>query len=188
VLNTYNILFADVDTATNPPAESQPNYSQTIETPKPRAAEAAISESAALDALTRVVRENPKLGFRIYATRAGLRYLCVSRLFDPVSEETQNLFQNLRADPLYKTLCRVQKCFRARLTPKPWRCMVVLEKPKSFLSRLFGIRQQTCEPDLFSVCRYMDSIGAAQTVLPEIQRIVELHDAATGVASEKPLA
>ena len=28
------------------------------------------------------------------------------------------------ADPLYRQLCKAQKCYRARLTPKPWRCGV----------------------------------------------------------------
>jgi hypothetical protein len=27
----------------------------------------------------------------------------------------------LRSDPNYMELCGVQKCYRARLTPKPWR-------------------------------------------------------------------
>ena len=26
------------------------------------------------------------------------------------------------ADPLYMKLCRAQKCFRARVSPEPWRC------------------------------------------------------------------
>jgi len=27
----------------------------------------------------------------------------------------------LRSDPEYVKLCRIQECYRARLTPKPWR-------------------------------------------------------------------
>jgi hypothetical protein len=32
------------------------------------------------------------------------------------------LMRFLRADPDYVRLCAVQECYRARLTPKPWRC------------------------------------------------------------------
>jgi len=30
--------------------------------------------------------------------------------------------QGLKSDPLYIRLTQKQKCFRARLTSKPWRC------------------------------------------------------------------
>ncbi|MDR2845006.1 MAG: hypothetical protein LBV28_02815 [Puniceicoccales bacterium] len=173
VLNTYNILFADVDTETQPSAERRHS----------------VPESAAMDALMRVVQENPDLAFRVYATRAGLRYLCLTRFFDPVAAETQALFQRLLADPLYTTLCRVQKCFRARLTPKPWRCLPNPAKPSGFFARIFGISTRIYEePARFSVCRYMDTVGTTQKTLPEIQRIVEIHDNATGTDTQKPLA
>ena len=41
----------------------------------------------------------------------------------PIAPADQ-VFDTLGADPPYRRLCRTQKCFLARLTPKPWRCGV----------------------------------------------------------------
>ena len=40
---------------------------------------------------------------------------------DPNAVSTIEMMEALGADPLYVRLCRAQECFRARLTPKPWR-------------------------------------------------------------------
>lgn len=67
-------------------------------------------------------RRNPDWGWRIYRTRAGLRLLATHAVFDPEAAISDGVFDALGADPLYRPLCKAQKCFRARLTPKPWRC------------------------------------------------------------------
>jgi hypothetical protein len=60
--------------------------------------------------------------WRIYRTKAGLRLLATHALFDPADPVCEQVFAAMGADPLYRKLCHTQKCFRARLTPKPWRC------------------------------------------------------------------
>ncbi|MDR2673591.1 MAG: hypothetical protein LBC18_01650, partial [Opitutaceae bacterium] len=128
VLNAHRVMFVDVDTDASPDDGSP---------------ERVVSQEEALGALVDMVARRPELAFRVYATRAGLRYLCASRLFDPLSEESAQILESLRADRRYATLCRVQKCYRARLTPKPWRCLK-LKPPapggarKGFFARLFS--------------------------------------------------
>jgi hypothetical protein len=172
VLNAYRVMFVDVDTiadTSNAPSEK------------------LVSEAAALSALTDLVGSRPDLSFRVYMTRGGLRYLCTSRLFDPLASESQDILQRLRSDARYATLCRVQKCYRARLTPKYWRCTLPPEK-SGWISRILGARPAAgLDEKKFATCRYAETVGRA-IALPEIDHIVKLHDATTESASNKPLA
>lgn len=79
-------------------------------------------QAAALDTLERFVGSRAGWGFRIYRTRAGLRYLATHATFDPASDESSAAMAALGCDPRYVQLCRSQTSFRARLTPKSWRC------------------------------------------------------------------
>ena len=60
--------------------------------------------------------------FRIYRTAAGFRVRATDPVFKPGSAEAEKLMTQLDADPAFVRLCRAQESFRARLTPKPWRC------------------------------------------------------------------
>lgn len=173
VLNAYRVMFVDVDTVadtSNAPTEK------------------VVDAEAALAALAELVAARAALAFRVYMTRGGLRYLCTSQLFDPLSPDSRAILRQLRADERYAALCRVQKCYRARLTPKYWRCTATPEKAGSWLSRLIGSppARQGHEKN-FATCRYAETIGRAAT-LPEIDYVVQVHDAATEAASNKPLA
>lgn len=173
VLNAYRVMFVDVDTV--------PDSSNTD-------AEKIISQANALSALVDLVHTQPDLQFRVYSTKAGLRYLCTSRLFDPVSVESQDILRRLKADPRYALLCRVQKCYRARLTPKYWRCLIKPERT-GFFSRLLGSEQSLIDPARFSTCHYIETVGNAQSAIPpEIALILQKHDQLCEVGSAKPLA
>jgi hypothetical protein len=176
VLNAYTVLFVDVDTAAD--SSNQPGAK-------------IVPAETAIGALAEVCAARPDLRFRVYSTKAGLRYLCLSRLFDPVAAETRDLLASLHSDPRYALLCRVQKCFRARLTPKPWRCLAARPPPAP---GLFGWLKQAMssplepEPAKFATCRFLEVVGTAAAVHPAAQRILEIHDRLTEVASTKPLA
>ncbi len=73
-------------------------------------------------------RNHSDWGWRIYRTRAGLRLLATHALFDPETAAADGVFDALGADPLYRQLCKTQKCFRARLTPKYWRCEATVRR------------------------------------------------------------
>lgn len=185
VLNAYRVMFVDVDT--------EPDSSNA-------SGEQPVSQSEALDALVALTGRRADLTFRVYATRAGLRYLCTSRLFDPLDEDSRNILAALRADKRYATLCRVQKCYRARLTPKSWRCLwtppapVPEERPRGFFARLFQqaapLRPRSIiDPVRFATCRYLETVGPPlRATPPEIDLILRRHDATTEAGSGKPLA
>ena len=94
VLNTARAMFVDVDIA----------------------APSAIAKAQAW------ASRQPGWNWRVYQTAAGLRLLATHALFDPADPICQTVFDAVDADPLYRKLCQLQECFRARLTPKPWRC------------------------------------------------------------------
>ncbi|MCB0331730.1 MAG: hypothetical protein KDD70_18805, partial [Bdellovibrionales bacterium] len=67
-------------------------------------------------------KANKRWSFRVYKTHSGFRYIAINGEQDPLSEEVRRVMEAVGADPLYIKLCTTQKCFRARVSPKPWRC------------------------------------------------------------------
>jgi hypothetical protein len=59
---------------------------------------------------------------RVYRTAAGYRVLIANFGFQARSPQSEALMRQFGADPLYVRLCQMRQSFRARLTPKPWRC------------------------------------------------------------------
>ena len=61
--------------------------------------------------------------YRVYRTHSGCRVICTSVCvpWEQKAWAAQRFMQFVRSDPQYIELCGVQKCYRARLTPKPWR-------------------------------------------------------------------
>ena len=122
------------------------------------------------------------MGLRVYRTLLGYRVLLTSQTV-PVSEARSiDLLQQLGSDELYVSLCRSQDCYRARLTPKAWRCGA--DKPKArfpFPSpekeqqyREWEKRYETVAAN-FATCMLVGEFGASQ-VHPRVASIVKLHD------------
>lgn len=74
--------------------------------------------------------KNPTWCFNLYRTAAGFRLLILHQLFDPDDTKTWTILSALGVDPVYQRMCHLQKCFRARLTPKPWRIAIGATIPK----------------------------------------------------------
>lgn len=193
VLNTKGAMFVDVDLP-------QPTWSERFghslrslfgrekEAPEQRKMTATLSE------LARSIRSDPSLGVRVYRTRAGLRYLFTHGPVDPRAASTIQWMTQLHADPLYVRLCKAQDSFRARLTPKPWRCGIAAptvlypwpgpEQEGEFRAWEERYRQAS---DPFATCELVTVLGN-ERMPPELSRIVELHDGATRATSGLALA
>jgi len=165
VLNCDRLLIVDVDILSPENWEFQ-DCSQSCAVP--------VSQYQAIAALEALVEGYPELGFRVYHTRNGLRYFCTTQPFDPTNLQTQRLMQNLYVDPLYARLCRFQATFRARLTPKPWRVDSRRYSERFVYDRLTGMVFPEVNP--YSVCHLIEIIGS-QTIRPEFEPVIELHDA-----------
>jgi hypothetical protein len=190
VLNTARVMFVDIDLEKPEPGPGF--FRRWFRKPDP-----VTSAKVPPELLLKIeawTREHSDWGWRIYRTRAGLRLLATQALVDADSTEADGVFEALGADPLYRKLCQAQKCYRARLTPKPWRCGIqrkpdrwpwLAPKAEQRFRRWLATYESLAAAR--ATCELMRTIGNP-TVHPEIEPLVKLHDRATRVGSNLPLA
>ena len=189
VLNTARVMFVDIDL----PEPKRPGFFQRL-FGKPEFKTPDEPPGAHLDKIENWTRQHPEWGWRIYRTRAGLRLLATQDLVAADSAAADDVFEALGADPLYRKLCRAQKCFRARLTPKPWR-IGIRSKPERWpwpdakREKRFQKWEAHYQSYIFNwaTCALLRQIGNP-TLHPEVEAIVKLHDQTTRVESQSPLA
>jgi hypothetical protein len=176
VLNAHHALFIDVDM---PGASSPPRHTSTF-----RKRGGGIWQSTFHDLCT-VLSSERGTGFRIYRTAAGFRILATTHEFNPGSETARGLMTSVGADDAFIRLCGVQNTFRARLTPKPWRCGAS-QPPHPFP------RETAEEEDSFAewtaryeracgrhaTCQFLGSVGPRDRH-SRVAPIVEFHDRVT---------
>jgi hypothetical protein len=189
VLNTARVMFVDIDLPeTKPPGFLKRFFGKPDPTPPTN------QQSVAMAKIETWTHNQAEWGWRVYRTRAGLRLLATQALVDADSAVADGIFKALGADPLYQKLCKTQNCFRARLTPKPWRCGV-RGKPQRWpwldakAERRFEKWEAQYQSFAFNwaTCELISHIG--NTVIhPEVQIVVKLHDEATRVGSKLQLA
>lgn len=191
ILNASDALFADVDL----PEPRPPGFLARLfgaRQPGPGAPSAA--ESAALARAEAWVGEHPGWSWRVYRTARGLRLLATHRTFDPADPLVAEAFAQLDVDPLYRRLCLAQRCFRARLTPKPWRIGIRSEPPawpwsgpaeeRAFIAWDRAYRAASAG---HATCDLVRVIGPAE-IHPDLRGLVALHDASCRTRSGLPLA
>lgn len=171
VVNSTDTCFADVDTA---PASLWEMVKGLFGAGTP-------PERRLLNVMRQIHAEQPKLSMRLYRTAKGWRVLLSGEGIELDSSLVDTLFHRLHVDPLYRNLCRKQACWRARLTPKPWRLHLprcpqaeCSEDAASVQAEWVREYEDACEGR--AVCRLVESFG------PRLQGgIPELHDELTGV-------
>ncbi len=124
VLNAANAMFIDIDFSDKSAAGSSGGGFQWG-----LGKRAPSQEDQHVERITMWASSHSDVGLRVYRTAAGLRCLITNQTFDPSRTDTLDVLHEFDSDPLYVRLCQAQDCFRARLTPKPWRCN--LYKPPS---------------------------------------------------------
>ena len=189
VLNTRRVMFVDIDL---PEPEAASLWKRLFGGPKIEPPENA--RSLAIQKAESWARTHPGWGWRIYGTRAGLRLLATHEIFDPEAAATHAVFEALGADPLYRKLCQTQKCYRARLTPKPWRCGVHRKPDRwPWLDDKSEIRFKKWEDHYqsqsatWATCELIKSIGST-VVHPEVKLVLDVHDEISRVQSKSRLA
>lgn len=143
------------------------------------------------------IRRNPEWLLRLYRTPAGFRLLALHRLFDPSAPETSRAFSELKVDRVYATMCRNQRCFRARVSPKPWRVGITRHlkpragtwpvKPELLAKRQEWIRQYETAAATFASCRFVTELGSGARN-PKAQSVCELHDRLSQAQSSREIA
>jgi hypothetical protein len=142
----------------------------------------------------RWIAAHPNWGWRVYRTRAGIRLLATHQPFPPDDPICQSAFHEFGADHLYRKLCANQKCYRARLTPKPWRCGV--EKPPHRWPWRDAAAQSAFEDwdrryqaaaNSYATCKLLGQFGSP-VIHPALKSLVKFHDDTTRAGSGLPLA
>lgn len=144
ILNSPNMLIADIDRG-DPRLNKFASFTEESN---------AIGSFRSLEDFDRIHDSQMRReSWRIYRTHSGWRAICTSRTFEP-DWWAEEVLRFVRCDPRYMKLCTEQKCFRARLTPKPWRISIANH-----------------------VCSLIEVTG--DEVLPELADQIRLHDELT---------
>jgi hypothetical protein len=139
----------------------------------------------------------PDWHLRIYETPAGYRILAMQDVFEPQGAAAKAALTELNSDTRFVTLCALQACFRARVSPKYWR---IGYKPKNSLPKSkwpfppehLPRRQEwvagydAIAPN-FASCRFVERLGS-RTVHPDAEAVRLLHDKYCQSDSALPLA
>jgi hypothetical protein len=155
------------------------------------------AEKVAMERVRHFVAARPEWCVRLYRTPAGLRLLALHRTFEPREADTVAAFEALGADPTYTRMCLNQNCFRARVSPKPWRIgMQRLRPPYSAAwrpeqaelpSRRAWIAAYDRASAGYAACRYLETLGSG-TPHRDADRVRRLHDLMCQAERDLPLA
>lgn len=184
VLNTDRLLFLDVDV----PEESMFQRLGRLFSRRQDPAAAALTR------LRDALRSHGRASFRIYRTAAGLRAIAVDREYDPAGRDAQDLMKQTGTDPHFIRLCSAQRSFRARLTPKPWRCQVPLppgqypyEDESSRGRHAEWLARYETASKGYATCRFLETVGSSRPG-GQSEKLLELHDRLTRSGESLPLA
>lgn len=142
---------------------------------------------------------NPEANFNLYQTPQGFRLIALHDNFTANDRFTQTCFDSLPVDSTYQRLCKVQQCFRARTTGKPWR-MGIIERFAGYqdfwrddIPDKFQPANQTWLDNYrhiasrYSACHFVKQLGNAPTPA-QIANFVNLHDTLCKAKQNLPLA
>lgn len=140
-------------------------------------------------------RLNPGWNWRVYRTPHGMRLLATHQTFDPRSDEVQQCFDYFKADSLYASMCTLQNCFRARVSPKPWRMHMAAMQPRAvwpvpdeaLRKRQKWVQEYEKEAVHFASCNFVYETGSG-VVSPDVRATVKAHDSRSRALSDLPLA
>lgn len=147
-------------------------------------------KSLILQRFKKRITKNKSLGddMRIYETTKGLRVIC-KKYISPQTPIFMKLMSKFRVDSIYAYLCIKQDCYRARLTPKPYR---IKQNPIRIKSPL------DCETELYekweieyarksksySVVKLIETIGSDFSY----DKTISYHDRTCLSSFSNPLA
>lgn len=143
------------------------------------------------------VRRHVDWHLRLYQTPAGLRILVLHRTFQPTDPAVTEFFNALGVDPVYATMCRNQQCFRARVSPKPWRMGMSRHmrprpgvwpiKAEHMETRNSWIREYEAAATQFASCKFIEALGNGFTDT-KAAHVRDLHDRMSQALSGREIA
>jgi hypothetical protein len=154
-------------------------------------------ETEHLESIKSIVAQNPDWRIRVYKTPNGYRILALHQLFDPQSDETIKFNDRFKTDPLYRTMCINQNCFRARVSPKPWRIGIsdhLRPRPgvwpiaaENMPQRLEWVNHYESKAKDFASCKFLMELGAGKANEKALS-VQKVHDEYCRSTSDLPIA
>lgn len=154
-------------------------------------------EECAMQRVDHFLEKHPDWHLRIYRTPAGLRLLAMHQTFGPDEPEVAAVFSEIQADKIYVQMCSNQHCFRARVSPKPWRIGVTNHlkprpgvwpiNPDRLSDRLRWVEDYERKSEAYASCRFVVAKGSGK-VDPVAEEVRELHDNLCRANSDLPIA
>ncbi len=132
----------------------------------------------------------PRLSFRIYETYKGIRAIVRGNDLEAKSRAAQTMMKKFQCDGLYVFLCKKQNCYRARLTPKPFRIRLRKMRfqfpydPASKPAMEQWLTEYNTKAQKYSTCRFLEEVGHC----PADEELVTFHDQKTRALENHPLA
>lgn len=155
------------------------------------------AEKVARARVSAFVQRHPDWHLRVYRTPAGLRVLAMHRTFDPAEPAVAELFGALGTDRLYAQMCLRQHCFRARVSPKPWRIGIAAHlrprpgvwpvKPERLPERQRWVEAYERAAQGHAACRFLEAVGSTD-VHPAAASVQAVHDALSRAEDALPIA
>ena len=141
--------------------------------------------------------DRPAWRVAVYETPHGARLLPVHAGFDADDPEAAAFMAFVRADPLYVRIGRTQKCFRARVSPKPWRVGIEahfrtggtwpVRDPGKLAARAAWVAAYDVASRGHASCRLVELVGTGRADAG-IDAVRRLHDELARATSSLPLA
>jgi hypothetical protein len=150
------------------------------------------------------VAVHPGQSFRCYRTAAGIRIMRIDAPM-PLDDEFNALCVAVGADDLYRELCiNEQKCFRARLTPKPVRIGLTFpgwdpygwNSAQGFRGFAYSdpdgtrfaaaLKDYKVASEKFATCEFIETVGSG-LISNDLRPLVEYHDNRCKVGSVLPM-
>ncbi len=153
-------------------------------------------EERVKNAIRQYVNKNPDSHFRLYRTPMGCRVLAMHTTFDPATEEPFEILKAWDSDRIYIQMCKNQKCFRARVSPKPWRIGVDRLTPRPGIwpiklermpDREKWVKQYSIEAKKIASCEFVEEIGS-NIIDPKAEAVRVLHDKYSKSETNLPIA
>jgi hypothetical protein len=134
---------------------------------------------------------------RLCRTPAGLRVLVIHQTFDPADPRVAECFQALGTDQIYVRMCLRQRCFRARVSPKPWRIGIGKHlkprpgvwpvNPERLPERQAWIEDYDRTSEGYASCQFIAALGSGR-VDPAAADVQRLHDELSKANRSLPIA
>lgn len=140
--------------------------------------------------------QHPEWNLQLYRTPAGLRVMALHRTFEPNDPLVTFAFDELGVDPIYADMCLAQHCFRARVSPKPWRIGIenhLRPRPgvwpvsaERMPERNAWIANYDAQSRGYASCKFVEALGSG-VINPDAKFVQELHDDFSQARRELPL-